>query len=354
MNNMMMMKDLPQRNEYVEINDFYLALAKKQQELWADRNDETVKKKIIAINNEFARWDDLNGAIKFLINQNLKNSSAPKETYDELFQLTWIELSKYLHTYDGSSAISTFARRHVKRAIQLFIKDAQQKTSYDNEVYNSIKNAIRSILSKGEAEKAEDVTDSMIAKELGGKLSLRQIKTSREIHSLSQSTVFNPDYEAPSFATPEKAYEKNEEDEYIQSILNAVNPLYKMVLEASVGLSIIVDTSKVDGMQISEQTRKNKLLKQLAVAPEFLEMVKKMGLGHNIVYIDGAEIYPEDKMKRLYMDAVQSAQTLPFISKEIQEKDDSKYKHEKRKLNINFGNKKDALESELSLFDRLN
>lgn len=341
------------REDFCELNDYYIALAQKQQELWVKRDDPEIKKQIIAINNEFAQWDVLDKSIRWLIKNQLKNSAISKEVSDEIYQITWCELSKYLHTYDGTKAVSTFVRPHVQRAVQLYMKDIRQKSSYDNEIYNKIKNAAKSIIAKGEAERMEDITDSMIAKELNGALSLRQIKTSREIHSLSQSSSFNPDYEAPSFATPEKAYEESEDNEYIQSILNMLNPLDRVVLEASVGLSTIVDTSQVDGIEMSEQTRKNKLLKQLSEAPEFLDIVKKMGLQHHIIYVNGKEIYPENKMKRLYLNAVQSAQTLPAISKEIQQKDDIKFRHEKKALKINFGNKDNALESELSIFESL-
>lgn len=341
------------KKEGCEPNEFYMALAQKQQELWPNRNDPDIKEQIIAINNDFAKWDMLEKSVRWLIKNQLKNSAISKEVTDEIYQITWCELSKYIHTYDGTKAISTFVRPHVQRAVQLYMKDIRQKSSYDNEIYNKIKNAAKSIIAKGEAEKVEDITDSMIAKELGGSLSLRQIKTSREIHSLSQSSSFNPDYEAPSFATPEKAYEESEDNEYIQSILNSLNPLDRVVLEASVGLSPIVDTSLVDGVEMSEQTRKNKLLKQLCEAPEFINIIKRMGLQHHLIYVDGKEIYPESKMKRLYLNAVQSAQTLPTISKEIQQKDDLKFRHEKKALKINFGNKNDALESELSIFESL-
>lgn len=314
---------------------YYARLAEIEKYLWDDRKNNPENKAIIQECNNII-FDDK--SLKGYAYQFLKITYPSYfENYGEdMIHELFLELFENIRAYDGSVAITTFAKRHFKHGAAKFISYATNKSRYYNEVYTKVQKVINKILASNEGLSEDDITDSQILLELPD-YSPKQIHEAREVNRNSKREAFNPDFEAPSMDTPEQAFIEQQQKDFVNEILLSLEGYQREILLAHVGNS---SYNNVDN------------IKDLEKNTAFLEELKKSGLGHLInIDKDGSSFIPQEKLKVLLNEAIQAARDVPVAAEIVANK--NKKIADKYGEEISFSNEEDALETQITLLEAI-
>lgn len=184
---------------------------------------------------------------------------------DCLVNSAMAEFFANLHKYDGSVAISTFAKVHLRHGAQMYVSFFEKKGSYDNENWIRVSRAISRLISQHLYENADDIPAAKLAQETG--LTTAQIANLLDVNR--GAAYCNLETGAANVTTkqwvPEIAMEQKESDEAAEKMLSSLPEIQRFVLTARLG----IDCSKLS-------------FQEIGCLPRFVQIVKDAGYSYLI------------------------------------------------------------------------
>lgn len=248
---------------------------------------EDVLDEIKKCNESILTYDKFSNYVyKYVLNTYPTYAAAHPNAKEEMMSLVWEELFLHIHQYRLTKGdVTTFCKPHVKHGCALYISELNNQTRYYNDQNTKISQVEKEYLAEGYDE--SEITDVMISEKLPG-ISIKQINEARKRNELSKYSTLDTDYEAPSFATPEKELMQRETSDKIVEILNNLQPYHRIVL--------------------MEATANKNWIENLSHDADFISMIKKAGYNQYISCNDeGIKSIKPIKLKLLYQEAIEEA-----------------------------------------------
>lgn len=187
------------------------------------------------------------------------------ENGEEMMQSAFAEFFENFPKYNGSCAISTFAKIHLHHGAQVFISFFEKKGSYDNENWIKVSRTQARLIAQHLYDTVDDIPIAKLAQETG--LSTAQVSALLEVHK--GATHCDLETGAASVATkqwvPELVMEQKESDEAVARMLGALPRLERFVLTAKLGLNS-------DKLSFQE----------IGLLPSFIKLIREEGFSYLI------------------------------------------------------------------------